>query len=483
MWTLNGISLPEWGFTGLQGQRANLSDDVVAWEHPVPRASSDPVLPPGAEIRIHRPDGVQWFRGTIVRIARESAGLSQSHRYTAMGPWYWSKKLFQIPWPSASTASPSLLRLNTHALLNVRADGSHGTARETILAILQQMIASGAPMQLGQILPGANEEFYPPITETRDRTCAELVRDQLRWAPSAVGWFDYATDPPTFHLRDASNLVAVTLPWSGSPTSETTLIDPRYDLQYSEVILKYEILQTLNNQSWSSWGVDYYPPEATGDKLDTYIQTIDMRGPVRSQHAVQIVCEPILANDPNWWRDKIPALDNDDITGLTVGSVERTGTLGLANELTRGSLAPWMGFLVEEDTIQARLTYTDQGESVSDVLFEVPVTATNATTGIYYSPARVVVGDPIPAGLAHWLWNQLSVLQYEGQHVITERASAARIGLGNLLNLSGGHPDWLTMRALVQGIQEDVETGRTRVTFGPRSHIGPTDVIAYYQGR
>lgn len=472
----------DWGFSGLRRRLVNLAEDVVQFVHPVSSAAADPLLPVDSPVTIYRPDGTQWFSGVVTHTDFLASGGQQSHRYQITGPWYSFTQLMQVAWPYALTEQPAL-QYNTHLILNLNTNGTHATASSVINAVLTRLIATGANFQVGNILPAADETFYPPISEVRDRTCAEVIRDQLRWAPNAVAWFDYSTVPPTLHIREPDHLTAITLPYDGSETAAGTDLTPRYDLQFSEVLLKFESIQTVNGTQYIGWSYDAWPADAVGDKLDSYVQTIDLRGPSFSQTVVQVSTRPIAGSDSDWWKTKLPILDNSAITDLSVNYVGRSGENSYPNELVEGSLDDWMNFNSEQDTVQAELTYKENGEQRTDVLFEVPVTATNASSGTYRSPVSVTSGDPKPVGLAKWLYDQINPLQWEGQHTLIEKVCSGSVGLGNMVNFSGGHPDWATINGIIQRVDEDVDLGRTTVYFGPRAHLGPTDVIEYLRGR
>ena len=47
-----------------------------------------------------------------------------------------------------------------------------------------------------------------------------------------------------------------------------------------------------------------------------------------------------------------------------------------------------------------------------------------------------------------------------------------------MLNLTGGRTGWATMRALVQGVSADIDTGATDITYGPPAQLGPQDMVA-----
>ncbi len=102
---------------------------------------------------------------------------------------------------------------------------------------------------------------------------------------------------------------------------------------------------------------------------------------------------------------------------------------------------------------------------------------TNAQSGTYQSIMAADSGDPVPEGLAQALYDALSPVQFEGQISLVESEVSGAIGIGQVLNIAGGRPEWATMRALIQQVSEDWETGTTTVIFGPAEHLGAQDLI------
>jgi hypothetical protein len=69
------------------------------------------------------------------------------------------------------------------------------------------------------------------------------------------------------------------------------------------------------------------------------------------------------------------------------------------------------------------------------------------------------------------------VLPYAGRAVVVEAECAQTVRPGHLLNITGGASEWATMAAQVQEVTEEIDTGRTVITFGPPAHIRLDDLI------
>src|SRR5690606_833127 len=77
----------------------------------------------------------------------------------------------------------------------------------------------------------------------------------------------------------------------------------------------------------------------------------------------------------------------------------------------------------------------------------VAVVATNATTGTYTTVESSLPGEAAPVGLAQFLYDATSELHWEGSlSMIEDEVGGTAPGLGQVLNLTNGHPAWATMR-------------------------------------
>ncbi len=77
-------------------------------------------------------------------------------------------------------------------------------------------------------------------------------------------------------------------------------------------------------------------------------------------------------------------------------------------------------------------------------------------------------------GLAQKIYEGLSVLHYEGTIVLTEQECTGAVGMGNVLNLTGGTgaaAAWATMNAQIYEIEESLDTGETKLRVGPPVYL------------
>jgi hypothetical protein len=116
------------------------------------------------------------------------------------------------------------------------------------------------------------------------------------------------------------------------------------------------------------------------------------------------------------------------------------------------------------------------------------IIVTDAVSKTYTKLASLFTGEAIPVGLAQSLYNSLNPLQYEGSVTLTEQecgfssragdgVALLRAASGFTLNLTGGIPALASMAALIQKVEEEVDTGRTTISFGPAEQLSPQDLI------
>ena len=164
--------------------------------------------------------------------------------------------------------------------------------------------------------------------------------------------------------------------------------------------------------------------------------------------------------------------------------------------LTEGNVCPWM-FVGNNSsnapascvqaTITAYFTYIDNASAAADTAVNpgtvqchpktIKLKLTNLASGAYQSQAWLTSqADPVPYGLAGYIYAPATIPQYEGHITIVEQEISDVCPIGNLLNLSGARAEWAAMNAAVQSVSYD-DNGKTEITFGPASHLGPSDMI------
>jgi hypothetical protein len=292
-------------------------------------------------------------------------------------------------------------------------------------------------------------------------------------------------------------------------------IVPRYDLQTPFVHISYEQTTTINGQSWMAPAEDIFPnppPSAALAQFNALRATVDLQGLSANTTTANLVCDPIIA-DPaasgatQWWLNRHPQYKpfdptippdasgppsdppdpNNPITAfeLIPGTLYLTATnpgealLNLPNELRTGQIAPWMNFNKQRITITVKANITHRnGNVVANHPLTYQCMATNATSGAYANSTITQYPEPVPTGLAEFLYDAAGVLQYDGQLTLQEEEVSGQLAPGDLFNLTGGNlAEWATMNAMVQTITESLDDGTTLVEFGPPKHLGAGELV------
>jgi hypothetical protein len=494
--SIGNRTLASWGFQNGQLHRQSLAADTLSFLRPVAAFDVADDIDFGQLVVLTDPAGRTRFVGRRVLVPGRASGAGESKSYTFAGPWYWLERLvYHQSWQQLLINGVLVPRQTSHLLLNL----GGLTVGAQIAAVAQYAIDQGAPFQLGIL----DVPIVPFVTESTDQTCAQIIIDQLRWAPDAVAWFDYTTNPPTFHCRQKANLTAVTLRLGPehSPTiaDEGLIIAAREDLQIPAVALRYERTDTKDGVEYLALGEDVAPAGATGRELNALSQTISLIGSNVTSLSASILCETIDTTSLEWWRRIIPSLQDSRIKNLTLvsNSVERilqgtrtssnpsgTPSSGHAQMLVEGQLVDWMRDATdqqldwEQEELSAQFSFQldldpTSGVKLSDkqkVRIPVHLVSTNAPSGVssYTITETQEEGEAQPIGLAQFLFNALSGLEYEGTADTTEQECSGTIGPGNTLNIANtAQAAHASMTARVQSVEEAIDRGQTRIRFGP----------------
>jgi hypothetical protein len=102
---------------------------------------------------------------------------------------------------------------------------------------------------------------------------------------------------------------------------------------------------------------------------------------------------------------------------------------------------------------------------------------TNLSTGNFSALTYSLSAEPVPYGLAGYIYGIETIPQYQGKFTLMEQEISDACPIGSALNLSGGRAEWAAMNACVQQVNYD-DSGRTEIVFGPAEHLDNADVVA-----
>jgi len=283
-------------------------------------------------------------------------------------------------------------------------------------------------------------------------------------------------------------------------------VNARYDLQAPSVQIYYETASAINGSPSLSLVKDFYPNPLPTDPQKQFASlqfTVDLQGIQASITTAKITCDPITPEDPDWWLLKHPqykpydpanpADANNNIASFTIdpASIQRTanpainpdGTpitdLGYAAELTTGQLTDWMTSRSQRIIIKCKATIVHRNGTAPQ---EIPLTfqclSTNAVSGSYANQTITAYPEPVPVGLAQFIYEAISVLQFEGQITLQEQDASGSLHIGQLFNLTGGAlAEWSTMAAMVQQVTENLDDGTTTIQFGPPRNLSAGELV------
>ncbi len=551
-WTLKYSTteqtLAAWGLAQPVLEFFSQAADTLTLTAPGYPIDSDPIFPYGAAITLYRnrtgsgtswSGGTQAFQGTRDLSPARGNPREENRIYQFKGPWWQLENtVFQQTTTINSTSTPSSTStvLTSDLFLLQSITGAKYTVGQQLTEIITYANTAGINLVAGSELPstslshtaaladtGGTPTADAPIYQIKDMTCAEAIKQILRWAPDAVTWFDYTTSTPTFHCKARANLSGVSLAIANGTDHEALDITTREDLQVPLVCLRYKILNEINGQAFLNIVTDKYPTSGVAETIPFgLVQTIDLQGGKVTTTQADITTAAISAPGDSqatklaYWKKFHPALSDPHIDPGSIiisdptfkdasdATITPLGTY--PNYLQPGpALAAWMynpdGSAVIQQAVKmlatvqykryAKLTggaadttsqkvedLTGSGSGASPgKQLQVNLTATNAQTRTYKATVSETSGDPVPIGLAQYIHGTLSTIQYEGSHTLVEAEVTFQAGPGKVLNLTGGRTAWATMNALIQSATYELETGRTILNFGPPGHLSPGDFI------
>lgn len=380
--------------------------------------------------------------------------------------------------------------------------------------------AEGVRLQMGDA-----PEFTPQYRNTypvRSVKCLQALISCLQSHPGVFMEIDYSTDIPTLHFRDRAHMAAVTLPYKSTDSDGVmhvaTNIQPLYHLRPDRIAIYYKILGSFNGGTIVNFASDIWPA-AGGPFLLTQSYSVDITGETRSQTQKDFRSTNFNPADIALWRLKVPSLrqvseggqipndGGDGALAFIAGSTSVVDDAGNPVNLstfqyyTDDSVYSWFpGAQAVRATVRARFSYSKNPGGVTGGLTKVNDHAhsfrlllTNKASGLYTFNQVNSYGEALPPGLAQKIWSELQDLQWKVSHQIIQAGADADtvpriIKPGrDVVNLTGGDPDWETMNAVPQQVTVDFLrtadgrlVARQNVNCGPADHLEPGYLVQLY---
>jgi hypothetical protein len=485
-WTIksDGVekTLAEWKLSGVKLRFVNQSPDQLTF---IRRGQVDDDLVFAYEglIHLYREEGgvkVPWFTGIVTEADRDATPGSEFVSYKVEGPWWYLNNLvFRQTW-KVWNGSAFVDDSSSHVILGQTPLGERQGVKAQILEAVNWCMASGAPFQVNPaFMPDANV----PFDEGRDMTCGEVLKKMLRWLPDSVAWFDYTTvvdgtPVPTLNIRRRPDLTVRTINIAGRPTG-TVKMTPLYAQLRPAVVLKFEQSVDQDGTVYQLMSEQKYPGGTTGLEFKALVLTVNLQGFTASHAYADVVTETINTADLNWWKARLPELNDASLASVTLvgGSVVRETSL--PRELIDGQIAPWMAVNSVHETITATVETQKIDDGTRETkMISYRLVSTNAVTSRYSSLQSYTGGDTIPLNLAQRVHEAVGTLQYRGNYSFKEEEVSAPVGVGCVVNMAGGRAEWASMNAVVWTATQDIDSGGTEIEMGPTETLGPQDLVA-----
>jgi hypothetical protein len=506
-----------WQLSRLTLTRSNQTPDILTALADGALVDSTPTFDYGDTITLKR-DTTPYFHGVCIQIPRTGSPNSESLQYKFAGPWWHLENLiFQQRWTcyiSTDTVPAKKWGYKSRVILGqkepywteddppVLVTNGVLNSGQVITEILNYAIACGVPITIGTISPN----ITIPFDECLDITCAEAIRRVLRWTPDAVAWFDYSTTPATLNVTRRSSMTTLDLSLTQGAPNQTLDIVARDDIKLPAVIINYESISSITvadeTSTYTNLAQDKYPTNSTGQELGALVMTVELAGSNTVMQKVTIQTEELPAdlNDLTWWKARIPALAEPQITDLTItGAARKIHSADAADytyRLVQGSIENWMTTKVDYERIEAKCSFTevrvsDAGDVSSkkiNQLISCKFVASNLqtdfshgkTTRTFTRVTSIQTAEPQPTGLAEQIYDAVNILQYEGQFILVQEDVDGTARPGKALNITNAtQTAWATMNATIHETSENIDEGRTNISFGPTKKLGPTDLIEY----
>jgi hypothetical protein len=468
VWTINGETTDALKVTSLRRRQASQAPAMLTLQQAI---GLDEVayLTYGDEVSV-RKDDQPWFAGVVTSVRRRATAREEYIVYEAQDAWWYLDRLvYQQNWQLAGGPGRK-----SRIVIGQNDAGERIDSGEIIREVLSYAAAAnGVPgIFAGEI--GVDVDI--PWHEMLDATCGEIIRAVLRWSPDAVAYFTPGTYK--FNVRRRSECPLVTFDAMAGKRLTHFEAEPCPHLVVPAVVIKYERVDEFDGTQRNTLVTDAAPVGATGMELGALVFTVELAGSRVTSQTQNIRTDNLPPADVSllttWLLGKMPALgekDDFEITDISANYI-------YPKELLEGEIQDWMtGVNQAEGYIGCAASWTEpDGTKMTNVPIAVRFRCTDALQERYTRYQTEEVGEPQPEGIAAKLYSALSVLHHEGSLSMVEDEVTGSVQVGNRVSISNV-PGLSNMTALVQVVDEDVESGKTQIRFGPPSQISPQDFV------
>lgn len=445
-------------------------------------------------------DGFAFFVGKCRAVPKSADDRTEGQDYLIEDAWAdLERTTYQESW--AVNGGTVLM---PRVFLGVDDAGTRITLGQQIEAALDFAIGGGVSLTKGSIPTGML--LWPQ--EVDGMSCAEVIRECLKFHPDWIPWIDHSTTPPTFNVTPRASASALSVACTACASFEATEIQD----QLPDVVrICFVTADEIDGEVYRSVSVQKYPTGGADSGPGVLCTTVDLQGIRASIQKQQVQTRTIPSTaDKAFLKLNFPALtkvaDADfNINGWDREVIEETETppdpinpeatrLGgpaesltltdLPRQLVKGSVHEWM----RKKVGRVRISYTIEATGSADdadraIIARMPqditVTGTNATTKVYKSLASWEPAANAPNGIAVSYYNSIqNGTRYQGGiSILADNLSGA--WHGRKLNLTGGVSGWSSMGAPIHSVSWDAESEIVNISFGPIPELSFGDYLEY----
>ena len=406
---------------------------------------------------------VTVFAGEVDRIVdTRGRGLERVQTVTVAGPW---GRMNRLVYRQAWNPSKEVSITSSRVVLGQTATGFRQTMAEQLAEILG-FAASKCGFEVGKV---DALDLHLPLDETRDITCADAVRRELRFFPKRIVRFDYSGRVPEIQIVEPASADADYV--TGIPKTSRVYEYTAHPVSCVDVAVDAaDVMIGGRNLT----GHQIFPPNGDPDDLDCLHVTVPLSpgSASVSYESFKSVTEDIPDDltSAEWWRKKHPRLANVLESEITITDAARSpDTYKRIAKSTKGEIeAAGLHCEVSRVTCSCHVkTATDE----EDIRLTMDFLTTDATTRTYtwQTGSSSVAGETLPAGLAEALYRQ------RAQDLVNERMT---VRLGEKFPRIGDAADGL----FLQSFDVDLYGLTAELSFGQPEHLSAEDMRGLLTG-
>lgn len=496
-WLVNDQSPESLGLTLVGGEFRSGSASSLQLDCTCDFDASE-ILAYGDAVTVKR-DDVKFFQGTVRKVPKHGAADDEGHSYIIADAWdELERTIYQQLWytQGGSYLSPQLV-------LGMNAAGDRITVGAEISGIIAFAATAGINIQAGSIPTGMT--LWP--SEASGLTCAQVIRDALRFYPDWIPWIDHSTTIPTFNVTPRASATARSLAVTDCTSFGVTKTQDRVP---DCVRIVYLTATMIDDEVYRDGVVDKWPAEGADSGPGVLTTLVPLAGLQMQIEKQQVQTRTIPADASTakaYLKKKFPSIAAIDDANFTITDwskslvtetdeavdpidekLERKLATDIAQtprELVRGTVTEWMqkrvGWVAIKFTLTVESGATEaEAATLQKLDTEFAVIGTNAITKVYKGVSSYEAGEDAPAGIAQAYYETIAAgCYFEGSATIREDDVGATRWHGSKLNLTGGVTEWSTMAAPIHSVTWDIASQTVTIGFGPNPDYAVQDFLEF----